>query len=228
MASAEYLLSRRNDLSSYLVHLTRSYGKRTSEDNLRRILNRERLLARNPHCLFSSRIDRLTSDQSDLFNTVCFSEIPLSDLNYLTHKMEGRSCNLSQYGLVFDKAVVRDSGGNPVFYVDTRSSEGKARCDALWRCFRTATKKDDANHCYYSFLPFVNKAGLNYDFSWEREWRIVGDFDFERSDVFLGLAPENKLAGLEASYPEIPWVSPRWGRDRMLSKLRQLATKRKR
>ena len=228
MASAEYLLSRRNDLSSYLVHLTRAYGELTSADNLRRILKRGRLLARNPHCLFSSKIDSLSPDHSDLFNTVCFSEIPLSDLNYLTHKMEGRSCNLSQYGLVFHKTVVRDAGGNPVFYVDTRSTDGSKRCDALWDCFRAATKSGKTSHPFYSFLPFVNKVGRNYDFSWEREWRVVGDFDFKLSQVFLALAPESKLRIFEERFPEIPWVSPRWGRDRMLSKLRRLAIKRKR
>jgi hypothetical protein len=91
-----------------------------------------------------------------------------------------------------------------------------------------AVKNDAIDHHYYSFLPFVNKAGHNYDFSWEREWRIIGNFKFKRSKIFLGLVPEAKISTFERGYPEIPWVSPRWGRDRLLSKLRELASRRKR
>jgi hypothetical protein len=72
---------------------------------------------------------------------------------------------------------------------------------------------------YLTFLPFVNKCDSKYDFSWEREWRIAGDFEFVLSDVFLGLAPTKRIEELEDKFSDFPWISPRWGRDQIISKL---------
>ncbi len=219
MATSEYLLARRNDLSGYLVHLTRQYGRQSAADNLVRILKERTIRARGSHCLF---MHDLTEEEKSDFSTVCFTETPLSDLNYVTQEMRGRKIRLSQYGLVFAKGVVLQAGGNPVFYVDARSNKGRTRCDAFRQCFRIARKRGMAGDLYTSFLPLVNKVDTRNDFTWEREWRVVGDFAFELSDVFLGLAPKGDLFRFENDYPLFPWVSPRWGRDQMMAKLRRL------
>lgn len=219
MATSEYLRARRNDLSGYLVHLTRKYGRASAKDNLVSILRVRTIKAKTPHCLF---MHELNTEERKAFSTVCFSEVPLSDLNYLTHEMKGRSVKLSQYGLVFKKEIVQLLGGNPVFYLHMRSAEGRARHAALRRCFDVARKQGLATHGYSTFLPFVNRVDQKNDFSWEREWRVAGDFHFELSRVFLGLAPKDELAWFERRYRSFPWVSPRWGRDQMMGKMREL------
>jgi hypothetical protein len=165
----------------------------------------------------------LRPPSAELFQVVCFTEVPLSELNYIVQTMEGRTTELSSYGLVFKKEVVTAHGGNPVFYINTRSQEGKERCDYLWECFREAKKKGFEDNGASSFFSFVNKVNDRVDFSWEREWRIVGDFQFELSDVFLGLCPQTRIEEFEDAFSDIAWVSPRWGRDQIISKLRELA-----
>jgi hypothetical protein len=223
MPSSEYLLGRRSDLSSYLVHLTKECDGKSARKNLRSILRDECIEARNSYCLFMSETKKLPSPSAELFQVVCFTEVPLNELNYIVQTMEGRTTELSSYGLVFKKDVVTTHGGNPVFYIDTRSQEGKERCDYLWECFREAKKNGFEDNGASSFFPFVNKVNERVDFSWEREWRIVGDFQFELSDVFLGLCPETRIEEFEDAFSDIAWVSPRWGRDRIISKLRELA-----
>jgi hypothetical protein len=223
MPTSDYLLSRRNDLSGYLVHLTRDYQNKSAKKNLRSILKSRCIEARNAHCLFMSKIGKLQPSHARRFRTVCFTETPLSELNYLTQTMEDRSIHMSQYGLVFEKEVIRQAGGNPVFYLDTRSDEGKRRCDAFWDCFREAQEVGLRSHPFTSFLPYINKVDGKIDFSWEREWRIASDFSFDLSEVFLGLAPKDQISELEDQFSEIHWISPRWGRDQIITKLRELA-----
>jgi hypothetical protein len=127
---------------------------------------------------------------------------------------------LSQYGLVFTKKMILKAGGNSVFYLDTRSGDGKERCSAIWRCFNQSKSVEFDEDSSISILPFINKVGHNIDFSWEREWRIVGAFKFVFSDIFLGLCPNGKIDEFESKYPKIHWISPRWGRDQIIEKLR--------
>jgi hypothetical protein len=51
---------------------------------------------------------------------------------------------------------------------------------------------------------------------------IAGNFNFKFNEVFRPL-PKNRLEDFEDEFPGIVWVSPRWGRDQIISKLRQLA-----
>ncbi|HQY58260.1 MAG: hypothetical protein KA426_01215 [Nitrospira sp.] len=223
MPTSEYLLGRRSDLSGYLIHLTRDYDDISPRKNLKSILRKGCVEARNAYCLFMRGMNSLPPAETELFKVVCFTETPLSELNYMVQTMEGRSTALSPYGLVFKKEVVRARGGNPVFYIDTRSEDGKERCEYLWSCFREAKKNGFKSEGASSLLPLINKVSNQIDFSWEREWRIAGNFNFKFNEVFLGLCPKNRLEDFEDEFPGIVWVSPRWGRDQIISKLRQLA-----
>jgi hypothetical protein len=220
MTSDRYLLGRRGDLSNYLVHLTRKYNGRLAVDNIHSILKARTIHARNAHCIFNSNVEQLPYKYAKHFRAVCFTETPLSELNYVTQEMEGRSIKLSQYGLVFARNIIQKAGGNSVFYLDTRSADGKERCKAVWRFFNQAKIDKFDDDSSISILPLINKVGHNIDFSWEREWRIVRSFKFVFPDIFLGLCPDGKIDEFESKYPEIHWISPRWGRDQIIEKLR--------
>jgi len=233
MVSKAYILSRRTDLSSFLVHLTRSRKIRRqgetvtlkARDVLVSILKAGCIRAKNFHCLFNK--DLLTLDTVDAapFKTVCFSETPLSDINYLTQEIEGRAIRLTQYGLVFRKATVVNRGGNPVIYVSNKSVNGRSPVAAFKRVYNRAKKSGFELSSESTFLPFVNLFSENYDFSWEREWRVVGDFRFELAEVFLGLAPAKDHAELIKRFPSVQWISPRWGRDQIIEALQKGATR---
>ena len=49
--------------------------------------------------------------------------------------------------------------------------------------------------------PFIdqmgNPAGIPKEFSWEREWRHVGHFDFTRDDLVAVLAPVHEHATMQ-------------------------------
>lgn len=220
MLSAEYVKARRADLSSFLVHLTRQYDGRSARQSLLGILRAKQIKAMNFCCIFQRELEQLEGAPSKPFKVVCFTETPLGDINYLSMEMAGRTKQLKPYGLVFRKKSIINAGGNPVFYLTTSSSSGKKRQAALWNCFKVARKAGLQYHEYASFLPLVNKVDATHDFSFEREWRVVGDFRFLHRDVFLGLAPVEAMAEMEGRFRAFPWVSPRWGRDQIIEKLR--------
>ena len=95
----------RDDLSRFLVHLTRNYGDSTAKDNLISILRQKRIEARNAHCLFGPKISKIGFSRvlKKQFNTVCFTETPLNQLRHLTQEIPGRKIELCPYGLVFWK-----------------------------------------------------------------------------------------------------------------------------
>ena len=54
------------------------------------------------------------------------------------------------------------------------------------------------------------------DFRWEREWRYGskdGSFQFERSDVLLGLCPIGSVAPLEKQFSPLKFIDPRMNMD---------------
>ena len=58
---------------------------------------------------------------------------------------------------------------------------------------------------------------------WEREWRIVGDLEFKRDNIFCGLCPEHAIQEFEDFYELIKFISPSWGINKILLILRKLA-----
>jgi len=68
-------------------------------------------------------------------------------------------------------------------------------------------------------LALVTVCEERNDWHWEREWRIVGDFKFQLSDIYCGLCSENDISYFENKYSEIKFISPYWRRTKILSKL---------
>ena len=67
-------------------------------------------------------------------------------------------------------------------------------------------------------LALITKSEANTDWHWEREWRIVGDFDFNLNKVYCGLCPESEIQAFEEKY-EIKFLDPNWGINKILDKL---------
>src|SRR6266511_2769840 len=115
----------REDLSRVLVHLTRDYEGIPAKKNLLSILRLRSIHARNPHCLFKHDIPRLAFSPvlAKEFNTVCFTETPLTQIGRLVGTIPGRQIALKGYGLVFAKDTLIQRGASPAIYLNARGTQ---------------------------------------------------------------------------------------------------------
>src|SRR6266540_2730293 len=111
---------KRDDISKFLVHLTREYERHSPEQNLLSILRARRIDARNSHCLFKHELARmdLTDALREEFKSVCFTEAPLMQLKAVVGPIPGRRMALAGYGLVFSKETLLQRGASPAIYLN--------------------------------------------------------------------------------------------------------------
>lgn len=219
----ERLLDRRSDLSTFVVHLTKN-GDLSAAENLAAILSSHTIEARQAMGWLGTGSKRIAGADLDAMKVVCFSETPLEHAYSLFQEIKGRKVKLSTYGIAFTKAVARQKGVNPVWYVDMtmgRDWELAAALDAL-REDAKASAGGFASHHGATILPFVEQMGswhtTQKEFSWEREWRHRGDFRFEDFDVALVLCPEAEIGEFEALGPYAA-VDPSWSLERIIDSL---------
>ena len=225
------ILHRRNDLSTFLVHLTRASEQASALENLASICAEQTLEARTP-VGWARDCDDPEDPHCQSQRCVCFTETPLEYINTLVGSITlwGRQRNypLEPYGLAISKMAARRLGVNPVWYVDMTPGRDWVIYHALNELRQTAMSSDSFHgHSVSRVLPFVEKMGRwdangrIREFSWEREWRHAGHLRLPPSGV-LWLCPESdvaelrRLVGGQALYP---WVDPTWGLERIVAHL---------
>ncbi|MGM0611782.1 MAG: DUF2971 domain-containing protein [Thermodesulfobacteriota bacterium] len=155
-------MSDRQDLSSSLVHLTKSAeidGKQyTAVDILLKILREQKIFGSAPEKGF------IRGKRS----AVCFQDAPLYSIaqNLKFEKELSREHHTrhrySGCGIVFSKYYLFQNGCRPVIY--DRLEEGK---------------KYIAESELYRLVSFdMTRTSYIIDWSHEREWRLPGDFEF--------------------------------------------------
>ena len=154
---------------------------------------------------------------------MCFTEAPLHQIKAFLGKIQGRDLELGPYGLVFTKEFISSQGGNPAFYINTHHS--RELRDAALALFNRAREDNFEDSGLTPLLPYINifgktASGGRYDFYWEREWRVVGDLNFRRTDVVVGLCPADRVAEFEKEFRGLRFISPRWGLDEIITHLR--------
>ena len=181
--SREKFLDMKRDYSPFLVHLTRDgldqFGDFavSAQEVLEYILDEKILRACNHYCIFKDDIESLDEELQNKFKVVCFTETPIDLIEILLERVQGRSTLLEPYGLVFKKDYIRNKGGNPVFYIKGDLSA------PLWNLFQDASANEFSKE-EYKVLALINKCDEIFDFHWEREWRIVGNLEFEIADIY--------------------------------------------
>jgi hypothetical protein len=141
----QQLLDRRNDLSQFLFHLTRTGDLKRAKDlyslqrddvvpvdahsSLEAILRNRRIEARSAFGYFNFKIRYTRSDgrvlnpgsqiKRDWLKAVCFTETPIDHVHLQTEDIQGRQLKFQPFGLAFRESVVRRANGNPIFYVQT-------------------------------------------------------------------------------------------------------------
>lgn len=160
----EKRIAGRSDLSSQVIHLTRSSeidGKKLGPvDILVRVLKEE-------------RISGSTTDKGFICGDIpatCFQDVPIYALSQNIHAEEqyrqvvaGANVRYVGVGLMFPKPYVYARGGRPVVYEDTEKAKSILPEDEWWRIVRFDLT--DENN-------FV-------DWTHEREWRVPGGFEFD-------------------------------------------------
>lgn len=204
----EELLHRRTDLSTFLVHLSRTSNQVTARERLLTILSERRLRAGEPFGMGTALVQthpEIASSQ----RVVCFTETPLEHAWMQCRQIEGRQLQFEPYGVAVTRTWGRLKGANPVMYIDISPTGHDWLTNPINKLVEAAQagkqviKEGDewitpplANSPILRLLPFFEQmgkpSGVRKEFWWEREWRHVGDVTFGSwSDIVVVLAPED-------------------------------------
>jgi hypothetical protein len=238
MAKIEDLLQRRNDLSTFLVHLTRDTGTETARANLLRILDREVVEARSVYGMGKAYEDVDSEFQNS--QRVVFTETPLEHVWMMCQDIESRSMHFSHYGLAVTKSWARRNHINPVWYLDISSRGGPDWLTQpinrlLERAYDDSVEDEEAplaDSDIAKIAPFIEqmgpmRSGGRKEFWWEREWRHVGHLHVPWQHIVAVFAPNNQHSrlleqmteGVSPKYTAPPLLDPRWGLERMIASL---------
>lgn len=208
------LLEGRSDLSTFLVHFTRTQDDGTTGRSvLLKILNDQTLKATQVHGIARSRLEG--SPVEGLFSVVCMSEAPMAHWSMLCADIPGRTWRFAPYGLVFTKDWARRFSFNPVWYLNTLAGQDwlttplneLADIAIRGKALARSEAGDLVNVRYRDsqiakLLPFIETAGVGKDFSWEREWRRVGCVAFLPKETVAVLVPEEDHFAFKAEYEQ--------------------------
>lgn len=226
------LVLGRDDVSQFVVHLTRNDTKDFSDgdkalENLKSILKSRTIIAARPHCIFNKEIDDHGGAFKNKCKVACFTETPLSQIHNLAREIEGRQIKLEPYGLVFKKELLIQSGAQQAIYINSYNRNYSLR-ESVRELFNAC--KADPKSKLSRIVPFLNAMHENYDFTWEREWRVCKSFKFKLSDIVAIVLPLDKEMGLKEKCAKagIAAISPGWTYEQIVSELatQQRETKR--
>jgi hypothetical protein len=226
----------RDDVSLFVVHLTRRHEDASPRQNLVSILNQRTIEARTAHCLFSPLFTRLqfTDVLKKKFKTVCFTETPLNQISRLCSPLPKRKIKLQPYGLVFYKNAVLEKGGSPAMYVNTHGTQIR---DYLLQQFRQhfngirslkrfAKDQRQYHEQIIQYYSLINIIASHHDYTWEREWRFSGHFTFKYIDIvaiiardpggFTEYCKEHISGPRSRTLRKVPVISPNWNYEQIV------------
>ncbi len=226
----------RDDVSRFLVHLTRTVDEGSAEDNLLSILKGRTIQARRFHCLCMHKIGKLglKDDLGDRFKSVCLTETPLTQIRHIAKKIDGRDIELAPFGVVFRRKDLLERGATPAVYLNGKiGGVGRLLNDRFYHDFKDAKSLAAAQAKHGGNLDAIinHYATLNtirsgYDFTWEREWRFVGNLPVDFAEVYVILARKPKEfrercedelpPKVWASVAKIPMISPDWSYEALV------------
>ena len=159
-----HLISTRSDMSSYVTHLTRATEKDSALDILKKIIKDRKLIG-------STNKGYIQGNN----RAVCFQDAPIPGIVQNVYQnqvqVEENKANKYRYhgiGLMIRKQYAFKKGARPVIY-ETKEEGRKRDPEELWRVVTFDLNNDN---------DFI-------DWTYEREWRIKGDFEFDLEEVVL-------------------------------------------
>ena len=215
MEEQKVIKRKKDELSTFLVHLTRNTeNERTAKENLIDIICGRMIEPRNAKGLFYS-MDEVRHQ----VRSVCFNESTLGDIKNMVGKFSGRGIELSSYGLVFSREFLIQKGANPVFYVNTYANDERKRL-LMETIKNLPSDKQRVIAPYIDIFGWTGEENKIYDFHWEHEWRYSGNFTFEWKDVIFGLCEDEYIDELEQLFEqEIRFISPFMSLEEIVGRL---------
>ena len=223
----------RGDLSRFVIQLTRDDRADGDEDvlgqtaaaNFRGIIEQRRVLALRPHCLHGNRIPE---EHRERFSVCCFTEVPLSELDRLTRRIDGRSMQFSYYGIVFLREFLMSKGAQPAIYVNAYDGNTSLR-EAADNIYEIAARRDFGSGRLRRLVPYLNVMHEGYDFAWEKEWRLIGNLAFIARDIVCVVLAEQGEEALTREFLKrgVPVVSAGWPADRIVAEFSRQARRAK-
>ena len=211
----------REDISRFMVHLTRDDSNEWDEGqsakrNFLAIYNDRKILALKAHCLHAKKVQGFLQAK---FNVACFSEMPLAAIKHVTQPIAGRQIQLEPFGFVFKRDFIISKGGQQVTYVNSYEGNDAVR-EGYDSIFEIAARKHFTGKMWKT-LPFVSAMHDRCDFTWEREWRVLGNVEFNYSDLVCVVLPEEGHGPLKFSLTQkgIAFVSPEWSLEKIVESL---------
>lgn len=240
----EDMLHRRTDLSTFLIHFTKSTrgnngGTISACDNLISILDPVEAIG----CLKAKSEQGMAKEQGfPGQKVVCFTETPLEQAWTILERVEERrEVMLEPYGVVFSKIWARQKGVNPVWYIDQTPGHDwlTNTVDEMVKHDVSEIMKHDVNWQEYDGIlkltPFFESMGTwrrpsRKEFWWEREWRKVDNLQFSWAALVAVLAPEDdhEFIAKELEFRDRErriMLDPLWGLERMISALSGIQSK---
>ena len=222
------LLTRRSDLSTFLVHLTRDYEGTKAKDNLKSILSDSTIEARNPFGSAVTALEKANPKQQEDLDTqkvVCFTETPLEYVRLLAGNIERRKYKFEPYGIVITKRDARMNGVNPIWYLDMSQGIHQWLTKPLDRLIETEiSNKTFMQSDVAELTPFIEQMGSNdatnffKEYWWEREWRRVGDFFLPLKYIII--CPEKDWTEVEQSSPrKLTFIDSTWSLEQIIGRL---------
>lgn len=240
MPKIEELLSRRTDLSTFLVHLSRDTSDGMSaREHLICILTEWTLRRGDPLGVAAALAKRHKRDHPELLESqrvICFTETPLEHAWMMCEDIDNRQKRFKPYGLVFTKTWARLSGVNPVWYVDITPNGHDWLINAVDVVRDAAVSACEFDHDIFRLTPYIETMGRMSEsagrrpkeFWWEREWRYAGgDLTFVADEVVAVLVPEDdhcqfacdlraRQQGASGTCHDLRYLDPRWSLQRMI------------
>lgn len=236
--SIDDILLFREDISPFLVHLTRDRLDGNSNNEyaktiLEKIISKKQLKIGNPRvsdARFGLSWNKLGNrkgygwedcilsedEMVRFFSAICFTETPINEIHCLL-EISHRQVQLKPYGLVFLKERLQKRGVSPVLYLNNEQDNKDKVFQAI--CSLIKTHPDEAAELLPLIAVFGNQitapnAYKRYaivDFRWEREWKLPASqspLSFDADDVFIGLCPHTEIEGMESLLPNVGFIDP--------------------
>lgn len=204
----------RGDLSTHLVHLTK--GNLFNQDGhpsyfspkqcLENILDKNQIYGMGAVGQYNYARWYKNIQPGDL-RAVSLTETPISEI-FLFIGIKYKALKFSSYGLVFDREKLAQP---PVFAAPVMYFSQPSGNNHFLQIFNKLEQSHYADYkdVLYLFDKFGQTyAGKDYNFMWEREWRIKGDLANVRDHVKFGLCPEADIDYFEQKYSPIVFVDP--------------------
>ena len=133
-----------DDFSKFVTHFTKPTPPRSEYDNQLAICSSRRLEAQNPF-----GIARRTAPDAATQKTVCFSEVPLHQLDRIADRR-------SRYGIGFTKEFAKTLGTQPIWYVEKDGAQHAAINDLMARAHRSPSPVVEP---IWQLTPFIDVPG---------------------------------------------------------------------